>query len=273
MLSTTNFSYLCDSVATRSAISLGIPKRYLVIDRLTPVVKQHKLGTLDRLVHRLRMDSKDPLWSDVIDALATNETSFFRDEQPFGALNRKILPRMLEASADNSKVRIWSAACSSGQEPFSLAMLIHEVAPRAIDRFSIHASDVSKTMIKRAESGTFAPLEVARGLSESRQRRYLESCGETWRMREEIRNMITWSQFSLADAWPTMMPFDLILMRNVLVYFEEDAKRQVLKKTKQLLRPGGLLLLGGAEASPLAREYFSPIHVDDVTFYEAKSTL
>lgn len=269
VLSTLNFEYLCDRVAARSAISLSIAKNYLVVDRLTPVIRRHEIESLDGLVDRLRRDPKNPLWDEVIDALATNETSFFRDELPFKALSTKVLPSLLQAAeASGSEVRIWSAACSSGQEPYSIAMLVHELAPRSIDRVKIIASDVSKSILERAKLGVYAPLELSRGLSDSMRRRYFRQVGEdNWQVRTEISDMVSYLQFSLVETWPAMQPFDLILLRNVLVYFNDESRRRVLTKAKKFLKPGGRVLLGGAEASPIAREIFAAEHIEGVTFF------
>jgi chemotaxis protein methyltransferase CheR len=249
-----------------------MPKQYLVIDRLTPLIRRHGIESLDRLVDQLRRNPASPLWDEVIDAMTTNETSFFRDSAPFTALGKCFLPPLLEAAENEGReVRLWSAACSSGQEAFSLAMLAHEVAPRQTNLVKIVGSDVSNSMLQRAQQGLYTSLETSRGLSETMIRRYFSRVEEMWQVRDEIRNMVSWMKFSLVDPWPAMKPFDVILLRNVLVYFDEDSKRKVLDGVRRVLRPGGVLLMGGAESSPLSREYFSPIGVEGCTFLQAKT--
>jgi chemotaxis protein methyltransferase CheR len=268
VISIANFNFLAEAIAARSAILLDLSKRYLVVDRLSPLLKANALRSLDDLTMRLRRRPTDPLWEDVIDALTTNETSFFRDEAPFQTLATKILPKLVaDANQEQRITRIWSAGCSSGQEPYSLAMIVRDVVPRSCDEVHITATDISQSMLDRAEVGTYNAIEIGRGLSDSHRKRFFKQSQDQWIVRDELKSMISWQRFSLNQNWPPTEDFDLVLMRNVLVYFSEEERKKILSQTKLRMRQGGLLLLGGAEAGPLPREFFSAVKYDGVTYY------
>ena len=256
-------------LSQRSAIVMDWSKQYLVVDRLTPLLSKNDFSSLDELVVHLRRTPSAPLWDQVIDSLTTNETSFFRDGLVFAALSEVILPGLLRDAHDQErKLHLWSAGCSSGQEAYSLAMLVQELAPGQVDNVKITACDISHRILERAKAGRYSELETSRGLDSRRRNRYFCEDQDGWLVCDEIKKMVRWQQFSLSHPWPPTPPLDLLLLRNVLVYFGEDNKRKVLERARDRLRDGGFILLGGAEASPLPREIFNVTPINEVTFYQ-----
>ena len=247
-ISTADFSFVADMVRQRSAIDLQPGKEYLVEARLTPVALTSGVTSLGALVGRLRRG--DPKLLDaVVDALTTNETLWFRDALPFQAFARHLLPEVAERSADRRLV-IWSAACSSGQEAYSLAMLLLDWLP-ANPGFEarVIGTDISNQMVERARAGLYSQLEVARG-AEAYRNRYFQASGRDWLLRQEVRDLATFSWGNLALP-PVNVPLcDIVFLRNVLIYFDVPTKRRVIEHARSVLRPGGFLVLGGAESVP-----------------------
>lgn len=270
-ISPSDFHFVRTCLALRSAISLTDDKEYLVINRLQPLLRRHRIKSLNQLVMRLRMKADDPLWDEIVDALTTNETSFFRDEAPFRVLEKTILPSIFSQSdASTRMVNIWSAGCSSGQEAYSIAMLAMEKTPLVAGRLRIIGSDVSASMLRQATDGRYSPLEMARGISDARRRTFFEQSGTEWRVKNELRNLVRWERFSLGDAWPNLPLFDLVLLRNVLVYFDKASRDGILKRVHKIMRPGGILLLGSAESMMLFDHSFQPVTASGATYYVAK---
>lgn len=180
--------------------------------------------------------------------MTTNETSFFRDKSPFDALKELVLPQLLSKKSASEPVRIWCAACSSGQEPYSLAIMLREEFPELVDRrIEIIASDLSNEVLARARQGKFGQFEVARGLSQAQLSRFFQRTGTDWQLKDEIRRMIQFSRINLIGSWPKMPPLDIVLLRNVLIYFDVATKQQILGRVCDVLTPDGYLFLGAAE--------------------------
>jgi chemotaxis protein methyltransferase CheR len=202
------------------------------------------------LVQALQKNSNNGLQSKVIEAITTNETSFFRDIHPFETLKDAILPQLLESRKNERTLNIWSAASSSGQEPYSIAMLIRENFPELLDwKINFIASDISEKMLSRCRSGKFSQLEVNRGLSASLLVKYFEKTGAAWFIKEQLRKMIHFQQINLSREFPYLPKMDIIFMRNVLIYFDIETKKKVLNQLISVLQPDGFLFLGAAEST------------------------
>lgn len=244
-LSAVDFDFVRQLVQQGSALSLGAGKGYLVEARLAPIAGREGLSSVSELIGRLRT-GRVALRDDVIEAMTTNETSFFRDVHPFDALRDVVLPELLRARS-GAPLRMWSAAASTGQEAYSLAMLMEDHFPLATG--GILATDLSRDVLARAAHGTFSQLEVNRGLSAAQLVRHFERDGAGWRVKEQIRRKVEFRQLNLARSWRSLPSMDIVLLRNVLIYFDSEAKRAVLAQVAQVLAPGGLLFLGGAETT------------------------
>lgn len=245
-----NFKFVCDLVHRRAAILIESGKEYLVDARLAPIARAHGLGTVDALVAKLRADDKGPLSHEVIEAMTTNETSFFRDIHPFEALRTKVLPPLIKARAATRSIRIWCAAASTGQEPYSIAMTIREHFPElATWNVQIIATDINATVLARARSGIYRQLEVNRGLPASLLVKHFDKVGADWQIKPAIRSMISFQELNLLDRWPLFTPQDIIFMRNVLIYFDLPTKKDLLRRVRESMRDDGYFFLGGAETT------------------------
>lgn len=234
----------------RSAIALDEDKHYLVEARLEPLASRLHLASLGELVARLRDDPGNDLSTEVVEALVTTETSFFRDRHPFEALRTTGLPRLIESRRQVRRLSIWCAASSAGQEPYSLAMIIREhFSDLSGWRIQFLSSDLSRPMLTRARAGVYNQAEVNRGLPATLLLKYFDQHGADWQIKPEIRRMVDFQQINLAAAWPDLPHMDLVLMRNVMIYFNADTKKTILEKLARVLLPDGYLLLGGSEST------------------------
>lgn len=235
-------------VLDRSGLALSKDKDYLLKARLEPVARSSGLGAVEALLCKVRMEPNGPLARQAIDAMCTHESFFFRDGTPFEQLKDTVLPRLAEARRDRGRIRIWSAACSSGQEPYSLAMLMEEERSRLGGiKVDIVATDFSAPILEKARSGVYSDFEVARGLSEARKQRWFQRFEQSWRIRAELRSMIDFRQHNILDGVAGLGRFDLILCRNVLIYFDRPTKVWALEQMARALEPDGRLILGSAE--------------------------
>jgi len=246
-----DFEYLRELMHLRAAIVLERGKEYLALSRLEPVARDHGLTTVSELVDKLRTrELTSALHDQVVDALTTNETTFFRDYNPWESLRTLVMPELLARKERTRTLAIWSAGCSSGQEPYSIAMSIREHFPELLTwQLSILGTDISGSVLDRARAGRYGQLEVNRGLPAHLLVRHFTRAGMEWEIEEPIRRMVRFEHHNLNDVWPSMPPFDLVLMRNVMIYFETEAKRQVLAKMHDQLAPHGYLLLGASETT------------------------
>jgi chemotaxis protein methyltransferase CheR len=259
-----------------AAIVLEDGKEYLVESRLLPVARQRGLGTVAELVEWLRKDLTGELRTVVVEALTTNETSFFRDGRPFQALADEILPGLIASRATERQLTVWSAACSSGQEVYSTAIVLQEaLADRPAWRPRIIASDVSRAMVERTREGLYTQLEVNRGLPVQGLMEHFSREGTQWRVHDSLRAMVETRQINLAATWPALPRMDLILLRNVMIYFDTPTKRRILANVRSLLRPGGYLLLGGSETTLNLDGNFERVSFGNMSAYrvaEGKTT-
>lgn len=242
-----SFAFLSGLVRTRSGIVLTADKGYMLDTRLGPIVRREGLSGMDALALRLRSAREERLAAEVVEALTTNESSFFRDGKPFEHL-RRLLPKLAAARAPGQALRIWSAACSSGQEAYSVAMVVAELgAALGGRRVEILGTDLSREMLDRARDGSFTQFEVQRGLPVQMLVKYFRQDGARWCVKPELRAMTRWQPFNLLDDPQGLGRFDVIFCRNVLIYFDPPTKSRVLGRLAGMVAPDGVVYLGGAE--------------------------
>lgn len=242
-----SFSFLAGLVKARSGIVLTADKGYMLETRLGPLLRRDGIASLDALALRLRSPREESLTADVVEALTTNESSFFRDGKPFEHLKR-LLPALASARPAGQPIRIWSAACSSGQEAYSVAMIVAELAPTLGGRrVEILGTDLSREMVDRARDGLFTQFEVQRGMPVQMLVKYFRQEGQRWRVAPELRAMTRWQTFNLLEDARGLGRFDVIFCRNVLIYFDAPTKTRVLAMLAGMLAADGVVYLGGAE--------------------------
>ncbi len=268
-----DFDHISKIVREQSAIVLEKGKEYLVESRLMPLVHQEKLGSLENLVAKLKAQPRGELRDTVIEAMTTNETSFFRDIHPFETLKKEIFPDLIEKRKDKKELNIWCGASSSGQEPYSLAMILKNQFPTLNTwKISFSASDISNQMLNRCRSGIYSQLEINRGLPAPLMVKYFNRLGTEWQVKEDLRKMIQFRITNLSEKWPFMPPLDLIMMRNVLIYFDVEMKKDILGKIRKLLKPDGYLFLGAAETTLNLDENFERMPYKQSGCYRLKQS-
>lgn len=243
----TDFEIYQDLLKQKSGLILTPDKSYLLDSRLNPVVKKWKYASLDAMTDVLRAMPPKNLVNDIVEAMTTNETSFFRDTKPFETFKSFILP-YFRSQTRPKKLRIWSAASSSGQESYSLSMLLKEEAASIPGwQFEIMATDISYDILAQAREGLFTQFEVQRGLPIQYLMKYFVQEEDKWRLKPEIKNMVKFEYFNLLDKMTGLGQFDIVFCRNVLIYFDQPTKKTVLENIAKQLAPDGFLFLGGAE--------------------------
>ncbi|MCB9988679.1 MAG: protein-glutamate O-methyltransferase CheR [Rhodospirillales bacterium] len=243
-----DFDFYKDLLYKRSGLSLTSDKAYLLDSRLTPIAKKWEYPSLDAMTVALRAMANQDLIKDVVEAMTTNETSFFRDQRPFDTFKSVVLPYLLKTRAQRRTIRIWSAACSSGQEAYSLAMLLKEQESLIAGwRIEIVGTDISNEILDKARKGEFSQFEVQRGLPIQMLLKYFTQNGERWQINDNIKNMVRFNYFNLLDDTGSLGTFDVVFCRNVLIYFDEPIKKNVLGKISGQIQKDGFLFLGGAE--------------------------
>jgi chemotaxis protein methyltransferase CheR len=245
-----DFAFLRDLLRQRSGLSLGPEKRYLVESRLTPLARAAGLGSLAEVVAALRRGRDDAFIRSVVDAMATHETLFFRDRVPFELLHDSILPVFAAARPPGRPLRIWSAAASTGQEAYSLAMLVRDLRGTLGSRqVEIVATDISESAIARARAGLYSQFEVQRGLPIRRLLQHFIQTDSGWQISAELRAMVAFRVFNLLDDIAPLGLFDVVLCRNLLIYLDRPTKQKLLTKLAGALAPDGVLCLGGPESA------------------------
>jgi chemotaxis protein methyltransferase CheR len=265
------FNYIRDLVRQHSALLLEPGKEYLVKSRLDPVARQEGFPSFHGLVENLRAVPFCDLHRRVAEAMTNNETTFFRDVRMFSMLRRTIVPELLALRSSERSLDIWSAACSSGQEPYSVAMLLRECVP-ALETWSFNliGSDISREMVTRARAASYSQLEVNRGLPANLLVKYFRQQRSAWEIEPEVRRMIEFREINLIQPWPTLPRMDLVLMRNVLIYLDAETKRAILTRVAGQLAPHGYLILGGAETSTNLNEFFDTVTLEGVMAFRVK---
>jgi chemotaxis protein methyltransferase CheR len=247
-LTAQEFAFISGLVRRDAAIVLEAGKEYLVEARLLPLARQSGLPTVSEFVNRAQQRPEPEIHAKIVDALTTNETSFFRDGEPFKQLVDTVLPDLLQRRSATKTIKVWSAASSSGQEPYTLAMVLQDSLPGGWT-FDILGTDISTEMLTRAEAGQYTQLEVNRGLPAPLLVRHFERNGAHWKVAQALRKNVSFRRLNLAAPFPPMGPFDIVFIRNVLIYFDVQTKRTVLQRVAGTLRPDGWLFLGSAETT------------------------
>nr|WP_249809128.1 protein-glutamate O-methyltransferase CheR [Bradyrhizobium sp. 137] len=242
-----------------SGLDLSADKQYLIESRLLPLARKAGFSGIAELVQKLQAGSR-PLITDVVEAMTTNETFFFRDKVPFDHFRDTIMPEVIKARAGRRSVRIWCAAGSTGQEPYSLAMCLKEMGAALTGwRIEIIATDLSQEVLEKAKAGVYSQFEVQRGLPIQMLVKYFKQTGETWQINPELRAMIQHRQLNLLHDFAQLGTFDVIFCRNVLIYFDQDTKINIFNRLARQIEPDGFLVLGAAETVVGLTDTFRPI--------------
>ncbi|MCJ9735803.1 protein-glutamate O-methyltransferase CheR, partial [Bradyrhizobium sp. PRIMUS42] len=255
----TEYEYLRKFLKDNSGLDLSADKQYLIESRLLPLARKAGLSGIPELVQKLQGGSRT-LITDVVEAMTTNETFFFRDKVPFDHFRDTIMPEVIKARAARRSVRIWCAAGSTGQEPYSLAMSLKEMGAALTGwRVEIIATDLSQEVLEKAKAGIYSQFEVQRGLPIQMLMKYFKQTGETWQINPELRAMIQHRQLNLLHDFSQLGTFDVIFCRNVLIYFDQDTKINIFNRLARQIEPDGFLVLGAAETVVGLTDTFRPI--------------
>ncbi len=258
-------------VADLCGVVLDETKGYLIESRLSDVATAAGCDTFSELYYKVRYADNTTLQRDIINAITTQETLFFRDTSPFEALQHKALPELIDARAATAfpkRIRIWSSACSTGQEPYSLAMTLHELLPDLTTwDITITATDICETAIEQASRGIYRAAEIQRGMSPSLLAKYFTEEGDSWKAKDELRGLIAFQRINLLKPFVAMGPFDIILCRNVAIYFNADDRRSLFNRLADTLVPDGYMFVGSSESLTDLGPRFSPQHHCRAVFY------
>jgi len=270
-MTTRDFNYIRELVRQQSALALEPGKEYLVESRLAPLARLEGFPSYQHMVASLRSGPLRDLHRKVVEAMTNNETSFFRDARVFGMLSKSILPTLLADRSSERSLNIWCAACATGQEPYSLAMLLSDYRP-SLEGWNVRiiASDISREVLARARAGRYSQFEVNRGLPANLLVKYFQQHGSVWEVRPEIRRMVEFREMNLIQPWPNLPGMHLILMRNVMIYFDVEIRRAILTRAGLVLAPRGCLVLGGSETTTNLDDSFEPISADGAVYYRRR---
>lgn len=257
-----DFDFVRDLVLKRTSIVIDDRQSYLAESRLLPVARKVGLDDLAALVVRCRLNPDGPEALALVEAMTTNETSFFRDVHPFEALKLHVIPAMIAARGTERRLNIWCAACSSGQEPYSIAMLLREHFPQlATWQVDIVATDVATSILEKAREGVFNQVEIGRGLPAHLMVKHFERTNTGWRAKDYLRNAITWRQLNLVSPWSSLPSLDIVFIRNVLIYFTTDTRRLIMDKLAGHLRKDSVVFLGASESLIGVTDAFASVNI------------
>ena len=242
-----DYEYLRKLLKERSGLDLSADKQYLVESRLLPLARKSSLPGIPELVQKMR-NGAHALTGEVVEAMTTNETFFFRDKIPFDHLRETVIPALAQARAARRSLRVWCAASSTGQEPYSIAMCLKEAGVLSGWRTEIVATDLSQAVLEKSKSGIFSQFEVQRGLPIQLLVKYFTQNGELWQLNADIRGMVQHRQLNLLQDFSHLGVFDIIFCRNVLIYFDQATKANIFDRLSRMLEPDGVLALGAAES-------------------------
>ncbi len=265
-----DYDYITNLLKKRSGLVLSKDKLYLLESRLLPVARRHNMQTLDEVVSQIRLRQDEVLMREITEAMTTNESFFFRDSHPFDQFRQIVLPALLKSREREKRIRIWCAAASNGQEPYSIAMILKEEAVKLAGwKVEILATDLSREVLGRAREGIYNQFEVQRGLPQTYLNKYFKQQAHEWQISEDIRSMVTYREFNLLDNMIGLGRFDVVFCRNVLIYFDQETKKVVLNNIAKLMPHDGFLYLGSTETilgitdtftqSPQQRGIYSPV--------------
>ena len=271
---TTDFEQFRIFLEKACGILLGDNKQYLVSSRLNKLMEQQGIKSLSELVQRIQTQPRSGLREQVVDAMTTNETLWFRDTYPFEVMKNRVIPEFIKNNP-GQRLRIWSAACSSGQEPYSLSMTIDEFERSNLGQLKsgvqIVATDLSGSMLTNCKSGEYDSLAIGRGLSQERLQRYFDPKGPgRWAVKAPIRSRVEFRAFNLLDSYAALGKFDIVFCRNVLIYFSAQVKKDILTRIHGTLKPGGYLFLGASEALNGLPELYQMVQCSPGIIYQAK---
>ena len=267
-IKTLELDYIRSLVREKAAIIVDSDKGYLVESRLLPLARKEGFATLDDFITKLRTAPYNVMHRKVVDAMTTNETSFFRDVHPFESLKTEILPKMIEARAKVRQLSFWCGASSTGQEPYSICMLMREHFPQlATWKIDFLATDLSRDVLDKARAGKFSQLEVNRGLPAPMLLKYFARQGVEWQIKDEVRSLMTFREQNLMETWNIPYGLDIVFLRNVMIYFDVETKKQILGNIRRHLKPDGYLFLGGAETTLNLDDKFERVRFDKTWCY------
>lgn len=253
-------------------IVLGDNKHYLVTSRLTRLMREFNINTFSELMLQLKQKHHSKLRERIVDAMTTNETMWFRDRYPFEILTNTILPEISSQRA--RQLRVWSAACSSGQEPYSISMTMQEYLssrPGALpSNIQIVATDISPSMLREASAAQYDKMSITRGMSDDRVKRFFMQKGERWEVRPEIRTRVSFRELNLMQSYAPLGKFDIVFCRNVLIYFSSDLKKDILTRMAQAMNPRSYLFLGGSESPTSYVDMFEMVRTASGVVYRLK---
>jgi len=253
-----DYEYLRKFLKERSGLDLSADKQYLVESRLVPLARKANLAGIPELVQKMKSGA-EALTVEVVEAMTTNETFFFRDKIPFDHLKEAVLPALVQARAARRSLRIWCAASSTGQEPYSIAMCLKEAGPMLAGwRTEIVATDLSQEVLEKSKAGIYSQFEVQRGLPIQMLVKYFTQNGELWQLKSEIRGMVQHRQLNLLQDFSHLGTFDIVFCRNVLIYFDQDTTANIFGRMARMLEPDGVLALGAAESVVGITNAFKP---------------
>lgn len=259
-MSPQDFEFISTLIKSRSGLVLTPDKSYLLESRLMPVARKHGLKGLDDLIGTMRTRKDEALIVEVTEAMTTNESFFFRDIKPFDLLRDHVLPPILEKRAAKKHLRIWCAAASSGQEPYSIAIVLKELGVTMANwKIDMVGTDISHDILKKASDGKYSQFEVQRGMPIQLLLKYFDKQDETWQIKDEIRKMVQYKYWNLLDDLKGLGGFDIVFCRNVLIYFDAETKGRVLESIAKLMPEDGMLFLGGAETVLGVTDRFKPV--------------
>ena len=258
-MSPAEYDYLRQFLKSRSGLVLSNEKQYLIESRLLPVARKAGLQSIAALVAKLKEPRETVLAEAVVEAMTTNESFFYRDKTPFEHFTQMMMPELLKARASTKKIRIWCAAASTGQEPYTLAMCLKEMESKLAGwRIEILGTDISNEVLDRAKAGTYTQFEVQRGLPIQLLLKYFNQQGESWTIVPQLRSMVQWKKFNLLDSFAGFGQFDIVFCRNVLIYFDQATKVDILGRIAKTMTPDGYLVLGAAETVVGLTDAFKP---------------
>ena len=252
-----DYEYLRKLLKERSGLDLSADKQYLVESRLVPLARKEGLPGIAELVQKMK-GAAAALTSEVVEAMTTNETFFFRDKIPFDHLKDSVLPALMQARSARKSLRIWCAACSTGQEPYSIAMILKETPGLSGWRTEIVATDLSQAVLEKSKAGVFSQFEVQRGLPIQMLVKYFKQSGDLWQLNADIRAMVQHKQLNLLQDFSHLGSFDIIFCRNVLIYFDQETKAAIFERMARMIEPDGVLALGAAESVVGITDAFKP---------------
>jgi chemotaxis protein methyltransferase CheR len=256
----TEYDYLRGFLKTRSGLVLSNEKQYLIESRLMPVARKFALATISNVVAKLKAEQNGALAEAVVEAMTTNESFFFRDKLPFDHFTQTMMPHMLSARSRERKLRIWSAAASTGQEPYTLAMCLKEMEAKVAGwRVEILGTDLSMEVLDKAKAGIYSQFEVQRGLPINLLVKYFTQIGDMWQISSEMRSMVQYKKLNLLENFASLGQFDIVFCRNVLIYFDNDTKIDILNRIAKLMPDDGYLVLGAAETVVGLTDAFKPV--------------